>query len=238
MEKDKVHYVLENTGRDYHPIDDIDFSIITSRIKHLPFFDDDLFLGMQAMNLGCVDPLITQYEYSLLQELFDTERTPTELAMVVSSLSQMWIYSCYEVMRMWRDRMYHFKKLFDNGGIEPKLSNMNDEFLNINLSTRKYQMQRYKESEDYRQKIDEAWDHIEPVFRLTELVRINLAKHCAPGKNNLLPRAPGYGRINGLCGALDWEVLHQEGHYTTINRRDIADALRQSLIDAVEWSTS
>lgn len=224
-------------GETYLPQEQIDYSIIASRMKWLPFFDDDLYLGMQAMNIGLVDPLITAYEYDLLRELFEREKTPVPEALTVSALSQMWIYSLYEVLRMWRDRMYEFKKWFENGGIEPKLSSMDDEFINMTLDSRKKQLKRYKDDQKYRTEIDTAWEHIEPVFRLVELVRINLAKHCAPGKNNLIPRAPGYGRINSHCGALDFDILIQKGWYNAVNRRDIADALRECLLKSVPWDT-
>jgi len=65
--------------------DDLDFSVITMGMKWLPFFEDDLYLGMQAMNAGIVDSVVTQYEYALLREWFEIERTPTESAMAVSA---------------------------------------------------------------------------------------------------------------------------------------------------------
>ncbi|AEL06923.1 hypothetical protein VDF98_16250 [Xanthomonas campestris pv. raphani] len=101
----------------YEGLNEIDFSIITMGMKWLPFFEDDLHLGMQAMNAGIADSVITQMEYKLLREWFEIERTPFESATAVSALSQMWIYALYEVLRMWRDRRFEFNKLFDNGGM-------------------------------------------------------------------------------------------------------------------------
>lgn len=37
-----------------------------------------------------------------------------------------------------------------------------------------------------------------------------LARHAAPGKGNVIPRAPGYGRINRWRGALDDELIDSE----------------------------
>lgn len=48
----------------YVPEDQIDFTIVTIGLKHLPFFRDDTYLGMQAMNVGVVDALITKQEYA------------------------------------------------------------------------------------------------------------------------------------------------------------------------------
>jgi len=68
--------------------------------------------------------------------------------------------------------------------------------------------------------------NIEPIYRIIEIFRMNLAKHCAPGKDGIMPRAPGYGRINRWCGSMDYELIDRDGYYITMNRRDIADALR------------
>jgi hypothetical protein len=220
-EHDDVPYVHFNQ---------IDFSIITMGMKKLPFFEDDIYLGMQAMNVGVADSVVTQYEYELLREYFEIEKTPLEAALAVSALSQMWVYGLYEVLRMWRDRKYQFEKLFKNGGVDPKIEAMpDDDPLNLTIEVRKEQLKRYKGEPEYRQSIEQAWTRIEGVYRMTELFRINLAKHCAPGKDGVIPRAPGYGRINNWCGAMDYELIEKDGYYTTMNRRNIADALRGCL---------
>jgi len=221
---------LDNDEHDdvpYESWEKLDFSVITMGMKKLPFFKDDLYLGMQAMNVGIVDSVVTEQEYALLRKWFEIERTPGELAIAVSALSQMWIYGLYEVLRMWRDRRYQFEKLHQNGGIDPKIESMtDDEPLNLTIEVRKRQLLRYKEDSAYRAKIDEVWTRLEPVYRMTELFRMNLAKHCAPGKDGVVPRAPGYGRINHWCGAMDYELVDKDGYYSFLNRRNIADALR------------
>lgn len=214
----------------YTPLDELDFSLITSGMKWLPFFEDDLFLGMQAMNVGIVDSIITQQEYSLLREWIEIERTPGGSAMAVSALSQMWIYGLYEVLRLWRDRRYQFIKLFENGGVDLKISSMpEDEPVNPTIETRKKQLLRFKQDTCYRDRIEKTWANIEPVYRMAELYRINLAKHAAPGKDAVIPRSPGYGRINRWCGSLDNELVDKDGHYVTMNRRDIAEGLRAAI---------
>lgn len=87
----------------YERWDKLDLSIIAMGMKRLSFFKD-VYLGMQAMNVGIVDSVITEQEYTLLSEWFKIERTPTEQAMAVSALHQMWVYGLYEVLRMWRNR--------------------------------------------------------------------------------------------------------------------------------------
>ncbi|WP_300675334.1 hypothetical protein [Desulfoluna sp.] len=214
----------------YKVWDDINFGIITMGLKRLPFFKDDLYLGMQAMNVGIVDSVITEYEYSLLREWFEIERTPTETAMAVSAMSQMWIYGLYETLRLWRDRKFQFQKLHDNGGIDLKVDNMSQgDPNNITIEIRKRQLIKYKEDSDYRDSVNDTWEKLEHSYRMTELFRMNLAKHCAPGKNGAVPRAPGYGRINRWCGSMDFELIDKNGYYTYMNRRDIADGLRNAL---------
>lgn len=220
----------DHEGIPYKTWDDLDFSVITMGMKWLPFFEDDIYLGMQAMNVGIADSVITEREYALLREQFELEKTPLESAMAVSALSQMWIYGLYEVLRMWRDRRYQFEKLRINGGIDPKIDSMpDDDPSNITIEIRKKQLLRFKGDDKYREDIESTWCKLEPIYRMTELFRINLAKHCAPGKDGAIPRAPGYGRINHWCGAMDYELIEKDGYYSIMNRRDIADALRACL---------
>ncbi|HRK77440.1 MAG TPA: hypothetical protein PLQ95_02775 [Thiobacillus sp.] len=210
--------------------DALDFSIITMGMKKLPFFEDDLWLGMQGMNIGIVDSVITEYEYDLLREYNEIEKTPLESALAVTAMSQMWIFGLYEVFRLWRDRQFQFNKLLDTGGINPKLENLpDDDPQNLTLGIRRRQLERFRDDAAYRGEIEATWQKLEPIYRMVELFRMNLAKHCAPGKDGLLPRAPGYGRINCWCGAMDFELIDKEGYYHYMNRRDIADTLRKVL---------
>lgn len=64
------------------------------------------------------------------------------------------------------------------------------------------------------------------LFTRLEYLRVSLAKHEVRGKAKVAAIAPGYGRINSWCGALDYEL--NSGRYIIgyINRRDVADSLR------------
>lgn len=233
-----VSHKFRGCGESYENLDKIDFSVIPTKIKKLPFFEDDVFLGMQAMNIGVVDQLITHYEYSLLDEYNAIDKTP-DSTMAVSALSQMWIYSLYEVLRMWRHRKFEFEKLQKNGGIVSKVKDMIDDPLNQTVKTRKRQMLRFKDDTQYRERINAVWNNIEEIYRAIDLIRMNLAKHCASGNDNLIPRSPGYARINDWCGALDFQLIKKNtdypaidngSYYTILSRRDIADALRTFFI--------
>ncbi len=211
----------------YQPQSKIDYSILTMSWRKLVFFDD-VFLNMQGMNIGLADSVVTQYEYQLLEEYFDGEKTPLETGLTVGAMSQMWVFALYELLRQWRERNFKFKKWFVNGGIDDKIKQFSkSDNLNLAQNIRVHQLEEYSKSHETRQKLDKQWTLIESLYRTVELYRINLAKHCAPGKDNLLPSAPGYGRINMLCGAMDYELINKDGSYYVLNRRDIADGLRK-----------
>src|SRR5688500_9927863 len=73
-------------------------------LRELPLLDE-VFLGMQALNIHLVDGYLEQLEAELLQEYIERERTPTESALFVSALSQMWVFATYELLRTWRQRV-------------------------------------------------------------------------------------------------------------------------------------
>lgn len=232
---DFISHELQGSLDSYKSLEQLDFRIITTGVKKLPFFEDDIFLGMQAINIGLIDQLITQYEYELLREYNQIEKTP-DSTMAVSALSQMWIYALYEVLRMWRDRKFDFEKLRKNGGVILKANSMTDDPLNHTITIRKKQILRFNDDKEYQQQIDTVWNSLEEIYRAIELIRINLAKHCAPSKDNMISMSPGYGRINEWCGAIDFQliaknenhrdIIDNDSYYTTLSRRDIADALR------------
>jgi hypothetical protein len=223
MEEDDDMFSDDDTSSD------IDFSILTMRWRDLSLFDDDIFLGMQGMNIGIADAAITSWEYSLLREYNELEKTPLDSAMHVSAFSQMWLFAVYEVMRIWRDRIYVYQKWHRAGGMDTAILNLGaEDELNFTKDVRRRQLERFRDDENFRNKADKEWSQFEPVYRMTELLRMNLAKHAAPGKDTMFPRMPGYGRINMFCGAMDFEVVDKSGAYHVLNRRNVADALREA----------
>lgn len=216
-----------NDNDDDDTLSEIDFSILTMRWRGLTLFEDDLFLGMQGMNIGVADAVITSWEYDLLREYNELEKTPLDTAMKVSAFSQMWLFAVYEVMRVWRDRLYNYRKWHGAGGLDTIIANLGSEDEpNFTKDVKRRQLERYRNDESFRKRADSEWALFEPVYRTVELLRMNLAKHAAPGKDSMLPRAPGYGRINMFCGALDFEAVDKDGSYYLLSRRDIADGLR------------
>src|SRR6266540_4007656 len=80
---------------------DADATRLNEVLRDLPLLDE-LFLGMQAMNVDLVDGYLEEQEGLLLQEYIERERTPTPTAIFVSALSQMWVFAVYELLRTWR----------------------------------------------------------------------------------------------------------------------------------------
>ncbi len=206
--------------------DDIDWSRMHIVFRQLVLFDD-MFLNMQGMNVSIVDSFITDQEYALLREYIEIERTPTQQAMFVSALSQMWIFALYELLRTWRGRIRTLKKWKESGAISEMLKRLERDEHNLGALMKSRHLERVRDEPSFVAKMTAHLDAMEHVFRMTEGIRINLAKHEAPGKPNVAIRAPGYGRINGLCGALDFELDVGDNSYQLINRRDIAEALRR-----------
>lgn|SRR5574337_19514 len=212
---------------DPYPVPDrIDWSRINAFFRGLVLFDD-MFLNMQGMNVAIVDSFVTDQEYALLREYIEIERTPTQQAMFVSALSQMWIFALYELLRTWKARIRKLKTWKENGAIDGMLERLQNDTHNLGAFMRTRHLERVRDDPEFIRTMDAQLNSVEGVFRMTESIRINLAKHEVRGKANVVVRAPGYGRINGHCGALDFELDMGDNSYQLINRRDIAEALRR-----------
>lgn len=213
----------------YLPFESIDFSRIQGVFRNLILFDD-MFLNMQAMNIAMVDHFITEGEYALRDKLIELERTPTDHALFISAQSQMWIFALYELLRTWRQRINNLQKWRDNGGIDQMIKNMSGEEVNLGVLMKTKHLEIARDEPKF---LETAACHLEllgPLFAELEAIRINLAKHEIRGKKNSTVSAPGYGRINYMCGSLDYELELGDNSYRVINRRDIADMLRAIMI--------
>jgi len=193
---------------------------------------DQLYLHMQAMNIAVVDSFLLDLERDLLREYIDKERTPVDSAIFVSALSQMWIFAVYELLRTWRQRVRELIEIAKTKK-PPTDTPSPDDALNVNKQIRKKAVQRALSTPEYADILQKHFDAMERVFRACEAIRITLAKHEVPKSKTLLPHAPGYARINMLCGAMDFEVIYKDGGCEFINRRDIAEAIRVIDIDSL-----
>ena len=214
----------------YLSLDEIDFSKTQQTFRGLVLFDD-VFLNMQAMNISIIDKFITEYEYALLDEYLETDRTPINTAMFVSAQSQMWIFAIYELLRTWRARIKKLRNWKENGGIEQMIKNLEKDELNFAANFKKKQLEHLKSDPSFYPKLEEDLLRMDDLFTMIEAMRINLAKHEVHNKEKHSPRTVGYGRINSFCGALDFDIAHENGSFEFLNRRDIADSIRNMAIE-------
>ncbi|WP_114090106.1 hypothetical protein [Thalassospira profundimaris] len=212
----------------YKPLSEIDPSAINQALSGLTLLGDDPYLRMQAMNLGAVDPFIADLEERLLRRLIEEERTPLPDALFVSAQSQMWIFAAYELLRTWRQRASDMIKWHDNSGLEIKLRALEEDqgYRHFGRAYRASQIKKVIEDPSMIPRIRDDLRRVHILFGRLEALRVSLAKHEVRGRIGSVALAPGYGRINQWCGALDYEL--ENGRYSMgyVNRREIADDIR------------
>lgn len=212
----------------YRPLSEIDRAAIHNALCGLTLLGDDPYLRMQAMNLGVVDPFIADLEERLLRKLIDEERTPVPDALFVSAQSQMWIFAAYELLRTWQQRASDMIKWHDNSGLEIKLRALEEDqgYRHFGRVYRAAQIKRVIDDPSMISRIRDDRRRVHILFARLEALRVSLAKHEVRGRQGSVALAPGYGRINQWCGALDYEL--ENGRYSMgyVNRRDIADDIR------------
>jgi hypothetical protein len=196
---------------------------------------DDLWLGMQIRNIALVDmAIIRKMETDMLNRYFELDRTPPEL-MVLSGISQMWVFSLYEFLRTWRQKAKHIIKVADEyETVQPR---KREKFLKQVLDTAEtkhkfvknvprfyvHQLEQIPKPnfvagvKDYLAKTEALFDDV-------SRVRMMLAKHEVMGTGNFAAEAPGYGRMRLFTGAMYWQVSYKDGTVGVVDRRKLANA--------------
>jgi hypothetical protein len=200
---------------------------IPAALQALTLFEDP-YLSMQAQNLAIVDGFLNALEQRVMTRLFMEDRTPLEDAMFLNAQSQMWIFAAYEVVRTWRQRANELIKWHDNGGLQLKLEALGDDqgFVHHGNLRRASMVREVIADPSIVQRLRDDLKRTHVLFARMEYLRVSLAKHEVPGKAKALVMAPGYGRINFWCGALDYELSNGKYIMGYVNRRDIADDIR------------
>ena len=171
---------------------------------------------MQVQNISMVDVYLEDLESDLLSEYLHKEKTPIPSTIFVSAISQMWIFSFYELLRTWRQQVREFAEYGE------QLSKLEGD-------------DRMKTISGQLTKIEKASSKIpfEPLFRKLERVRVTLAKHEIPKTRGFRAMAPGYGRIDNLTGSITWTIFRKDEYVEVISRRSIADDCK-SLIKSIK----
>lgn len=216
--------------------EDLGVPSLHEALRDLPLLDQ-VFLGMQAMNVHLVDGYLEDWEAQLLAEYIELERTPTESALFVSALSQMWIFATYELLRTWKSRASEIVRwagsLGDFEGDEraeavaskrAEVERRASEVLDADIHWRDFE--RASDDAEFVDALRSALSRTAVVFHAVEAVRVWLAKHEVPRRDGLFAGAPGYGRIDMETGSIYWQVELGRDEVTTISRRGLADMLR------------
>lgn len=211
----------------YGDLSELDGNEIPAALAALTLFDDP-YLRMQAYNLAIVDDFLNSLEQRVLKRLFADDRTPIDDAMFLNAQSQMWIFAAYEVMRTWRQRAKDMIKWHANGGLQLKLAALEADlgFAHYGNERRAAMLRAVIANPALIDALQDDLNRTQILFARMEYLRVSLAKHEVSGKAKALVIAPGYGRINSWCGALDYELGNGKYILGYINRRDIADSLR------------
>ncbi|WP_156882986.1 hypothetical protein [Rhodovulum sp. P5] len=199
-----------------------------SALCSLTFLGDDPFLSMQAFNLGAVDQFIMDIEYDVLRELNETERTPVASASFLNAQSQMWLFMCYEILRTWRQRCRDVAKWSASGYLKEKIQSLKQDegYLHVAKQMRAQQLQRVLEDRSQIELANADQKRVHVLFTQLEHLRMSLAKHEVRKKRGSVALRPGYGRINYLCGSLDYELEVGRVSLGTLNRRQVAEGIR------------
>lgn len=217
--------------RGFVPPDRINFSALGRSLRDLPLLGDNPLLSMQVTNLEVVDKFITQLEHKLLRQLIADEETPVPEAIFVLAQSQMWIFAAYELLRTWRQRISEIVKWADCGCLEPRLAKLQetDDYFHLGRSVLAGQVKEAIDSPELVSALRKSKKSTHFLFGWIEAIRVSLAKHeitSRKNKNKPTAAAPGFGRINPYCGALDFEIENGKYSLRTINRREIAEDIR------------
>jgi hypothetical protein len=213
-------------------------TLLRGVLRELPLLGEDVYLTMQATNLGMVDDFLMGLEASVLSEYGELDRTPLESAAFLSAVSQLWIFGVYELLRTWRQRVRdalqldsELRALAPGERQEPtpsapaQIAGASPGFDRRQAMSEKT-IQRVASDPTYIESIRAASDKTESLFRRIEALRVHLAKHEVPKVRGSVAFAPGYGRIDMETGSIYYQFEVRPPQVDVLSRRAIADACR------------
>lgn len=198
-------------------------------------FCDDIWFGMQARNIALVDfTFLRPMEDDALEAFLEREKTPTDILLPLSALSQMWAFSLYEFLRTWRQRADFLLKWAADYETIP--ADERDAFkakakaaiegkrrmLRIGPEMYAGHLELFFDA-SYVEKVKTYRAQTDGLFREVEALRVTLAKHEVPKTNGLLAEAPGYGRMSYENGSMYWAITLKDNSQMIVERRSLAD---------------
>ncbi len=217
-----------NDPPDYAESSEIHPTDLAMGLRSLPLLGSDLYLRMQAHDVSAVDHFIMSLEEQAQEQELQDDRVAPEHLMLLSALTQMWIFSVYELLRTWRARAKDLIKWSENGGLAKKLATYEKQSNPFHLANdlRAEEIKTVINDPTVVDQLRAALDITHILFTRLEHLRVSLAKHVVARSNDQPALSPGYARLNTWCGSLEYELARGMVTYDVICRRDIADALR------------
>ncbi len=220
---------------------------LSMAIQSLPIMDAEPYLSMQVMNLEVVDGFLENLERQLLREYLKKDKLPLPDALLVSALSQMWIFAVYELLRTWRQRCRKIIQFAEelsklNGSKRKKhIANQQNNLKEASPYLDDFSppfsttFERAANDDDYVKTVKGAFDSSERPFRKIEALRIHLAKHEVPKTKGSFALAPGYDRIDMVNGSMYWQFSLRGKEVDVISRKDIAGLCRGLVEDRSQY---
>lgn len=211
----------------YQNPEEIDQMAIYLALNSLVFFAYNLDFSNQAMNLTIVDEFIMDLEYGYLRSKFDETNTPYQ-PIFLSAQSQMWIFSAYELMRTWREKISKYLKAADNGGLPLKLKELQKPigYANYTIQRRIDEITLLVENPELVETMRDNLKRTQMLFTQMELLRMSLAKHQMRKRPSAAVLTPTVGYMNRWCGSLEYQINSGQVIICNLSRRDIADGIR------------
>jgi hypothetical protein len=188
---------------------------------------DDPYMQMQATNLGIVDQFLTDLEFQVLRESFNDDRDISGM-LFLNAQSQMWMFSAYELLRTWRQRIREAQRLLDSGKIHDRINDLlkDQGFQHFGMEIRAGQFRRLFDSPDSPRLMEEDLRLTHVLYRQLDYLRVALAKHEVKGRQGSVALSPGYGRLDIWSGSLQYELEAGQVSLGTLSRRNVADGIR------------
>lgn len=205
-------------------------------LRGLPIVEDDFYLGSQVLHLGVASSVIEQFEGDLMREYWRDDHVSPDRFMVVASLSQLWVFGVYEVLRTWRQRVQSVLKFVANLPTEPtarhssiaaKKADVEGRYSHPDLvhDIHADVYERAARDAAYVTRLRGCLHRSERSFRRIEALRVNIAKHEVPKVNgDSYIVGPGSSRIDTVTGTLQWQVDLGNREVDMVSRASVLQA--------------
>ncbi len=213
----------------YRDVAEIGRADLYEALLTLAGFSENPMLVMQASQLCLVDNMLNGIEQEVISHQFDEEPPRGKIALL-QSLSPMWIFAAYELLRTWRQRCEEVIKLAENAGFNLKASSLERD-LGYRHYDRELRAKQLRDAEERPEMVEQMRIDLrrtEMGFTQLEFIRVAIAKHevSKKGPKKPIAFAPGLALINRHCGSMEYEMSNGGSIIGFVTRRDIAETIR------------